>query len=138
EQAAIERAGRVSWAVSSRAMAETASGERRLVELRGVSDAYPLAGEVTLEGGGDLRRAIAPAAGGAAGAVVERPLMERLGLRIGDRILVGELPVVVRGVLVQEPDRLSRGFALGPRVLVRRQAVEEGGFLEPGLPFLET
>lgn len=138
ERAAIERAGRVSWAVSSRAMAETSSGERRLVELRGVSQAYPLAGQVTIEGGGDLQRAILPAADGVAGAVVERVLLERLSLRIGDRILVGQLPVEVRGVLVQEPDRLSRGFGLGPRVLVRREAVEQGGFLQPGLPFLET
>lgn len=137
ERAAIEKAGKTSWAVGSRAMAQAPDGQRRLVELRGVSDAYPLAGQVTLEDGGDFHRAIAPAPGGTAGAVVERVLLERLNLKIGDRILVGELPVVVRGVLVQEPDRLSRGFALGPRVLVRRQAVEAGGF-EPGLPFLET
>ena len=138
ERAAIEKTGKASWAVGSRAMAQAPDGQRRLVELRGVSDAYPLAGQVTLEDGGDFHRAIAPVADGTAGAVVERVLLERLNLKIGDRILVGELPVVVRGVLVQEPDRLSRGFALGPRVLVRRQAVEAGGFLEPGLPFLET
>lgn len=138
EQAAIEKTGRAAWAVSTRAMAEAPSGERRLVELRGVSAAYPLAGAVTLEDGGELASAIAPAPDGAAGAVVERVLLDRLGLRIGDRILVGELPVVVRGVLVQEPDRLSRGFALGPRVLVRREAVAQGRFLEPGLPFMET
>lgn len=138
EAAAIAKAGRVATAVSSRAMAESTAGERRLVELRGVSAAYPLAGTVSLEGSGELARAIAPAADGTAGAVVERVLLERLNLKIGERILVGELPVIVRGVLVQEPDRLSRGFALGPRVLVRREAVEQGGFLEPGLPFLET
>lgn len=138
ERAAIEKSGKPSWAVSSRAMAQAPSGERRLVELRGVSDTYPLAGVVTLEGGGELAQAIAPAADGAAGAVIERTLLERLGLKLGDRVLVGELPVVVRGVLVQEPDRLSRGFALGPRVLVRREAVERTGLLEPGLPFLET
>src|SRR5690606_35989059 len=100
ERGAIERAGRVSWAVSSRAMAEAPSGERRLVELRGVSQAYPLAGAVTLEGGGGLAQALAPQ-DGAAGAVVERVLLERLGLKIGDRLLVGELPLIVRGVLVQ-------------------------------------
>ncbi|WP_374576669.1 ABC transporter permease [Phenylobacterium sp.] len=138
EQAALNRAGKVAWVVSARAMAQAASGERRLVELRGVSADYPLAGEVTLEGGGSLRRALTPAADGAAGAVVERVLLDRLGLKLGDRITVGELPVVINGVLVQEPDRLSRGFALGPRVMVRREAVEQGGFLQPGLPFLET
>jgi len=138
ERAALEKTGRVAWAVSTRAMAQAPSGERRLVELRGVSAAYPLAGQVTLEGGKSFAAAIAPARDGVAGAAVERVLLDRLGLKVGDRILVGELPVVIGGVLVQEPDRLSRGFALGPRVLVRREAVEQGGFLQPGLPFMET
>ena len=44
EQAALARLGAVSYAVANRAMAEAPSGDRRLVELRGVSDAYPLAG----------------------------------------------------------------------------------------------
>lgn len=137
ERKAIEATGRTAWAVAARAMAQAPSGERRLVELRGVSETYPLAGQVTLEGGGTLAQALAPQ-DGVAGAVVERVLLERLGLKIGDRLLVGELPLIVRGVLVQEPDRLSRGFALGPRVMVRRQAVEAGGFLQPGLQFVET
>ncbi len=137
ERKAIEATGRSAWAVAARAMAQAPSGERRLVELRGVSETYPLAGQVTLEGGGKLAEALAPR-DGVAGAVVERVLLERLGLKIGDRILVGELPLTVRGVLLQEPDRLSRGFALGPRVMVRRQAVEAGGFLQPGLQFVET
>lgn len=137
ERKAIEATGKTAWAVAARAMAQAPSGERRLVELRGVSETYPLAGQVTLEGGGGLAQALAPQ-DGVAGAVVERVLLERLGLKIGDRILVGELPLIVRGVLVQEPDRLSRGFALGPRVMVRRQAVEAGGFLQPGLQFVET
>lgn len=137
ERKAIDATGRTAWAVAARAMAQAPSGERRLVDLRGVSDTYPLAGQVTLEGGGVLAQALAPQ-DGVAGAVVERVLLERLGLKLGDRILVGELPLIVRGVLVQEPDRLSRGFALGPRVMVRRQAVEAGGFLEPGLQFVET
>jgi putative ABC transport system permease protein len=137
ERKAIEAQGRTAWAVSTRAMAEAPSGDRRLVELRGVSETYPLAGRVTLEGGGDLAQALA-VRNGVAGAVVERALLERLGMRLGDRLLVGELPVAVRAVLLEEPDRLSRGFALGPRVLVRREAVESAGFLEPGLPFRET
>lgn len=137
ERKAIEATGRTAWAVAARAMAQAPSGERRLVDLRGVSDTYPLAGQVTLEGGGALAQALAPEEG-VSGAVVERVLLERLGLKLGDRILVGELPLIIRGVLVQEPDRLSRGFALGPRVMVRRQAVEAGGFLQPGLQFVET
>ena len=137
QRAVFAQAGAVTFAAGSEAMAEAPSGERRLVELRGVDAAYPLAGRVDLEGSRSLVQALAPR-GGVAGAAVERPLLDRLGLRIGDRFLVGNVPLVVRAVLISEPDRLSRGFALGPRVLTRLSVVEGGGFLDPGLPFGET
>ena len=137
ERAAMSSLGEVSFAVSARAMAEAPSGERRLVELRGVSGAYPLAGKVELLGAASLAQALAPV-GGVPGAAVEQALLDRLGLKLGDRLLVGNTPMIARAVLVQEPDRLSRGFALGPRVLTALPVVEQGGFLEPGLPFGET
>lgn len=138
ERDAIQAQGRTSWAVSARGMAEAPSGLRRLVELRGVSGDYPLAGKVELEGAGSLAEAFRAAPDGAMGAAVERSLLDRLGMKLGDRFLVGNVPLVARAVLIQEPDRLSRGFALGPRVLTRLETVEQGGFLEPGLPFGET
>ncbi len=137
ERAAMETVGRVSYAAGAEAMAQAPSGERRLVELRGVSDGYPLAGRVELAGRVTLDQALAPR-GGARGAAVEKALLDRLGLKLGDRFLVGNEPVVARAVLISEPDRLSRGFALGPRVLTRMSTVEAGGFLTPGLPFAET
>ena len=137
EQAAFAALGRVSYAVASRAMAEAPSGARRLVELRGVSDGYPLVGQVTLSGAASLPAALSPT-GDAAGVVVEQPLLDRLGLRLGDRFLIGNVPVVARAVLLGEPDRLSRGFALGPRVLASLATVRGGGFLDPGIPFGET
>jgi putative ABC transport system permease protein len=137
ERAAMQRLGRVSFAVASRAMAQAPSGERRLVELRGVGGDYPLAGAVQLHGAGSLSEALA-LQDGVAGAAVEPALLERLRLRLGDRFLVGDTPVIARAVLVQEPDRLSRGFALGPRVLTRAEVLERGGFTAEGLPFGET
>jgi len=129
--------GRTTHAVAAQAMAEAPGGERRLVELRGVDAAYPLAGTVTISGAPSLAAALA-ARDGAWGAAVERTLLERLHLRIGDRFLVGNVPMRVGGILEAEPDRLSRGFQLGPRVLTRTGALEQGGFLKPGLPFGET
>ena len=137
ERAILEKAGRVSYSVASMAMAQAPSGERRLIELRGVNGTYPLAGQVTLAGGGALQAALAPK-DGVAGAVVEQPLLDRLHMKVGDRFLAGNLPLVVRGVLLEEPDRLSRGFALGPRAIANIGAVQRGGFLAPGLPFGET
>jgi putative ABC transport system permease protein len=137
EQAAMAKLGRVSYAVANRAMAEAPSGERRLIELRGVNQTYPLVGAVSLGGGGNLAVALTPV-GDAAGVAVEQPLLDRLHLKLGDRFLVGNVPVVAKAVLLGEPDRLSRGFGLGPRVLGRLQMVRDGGFLGPGLPFGET
>ncbi len=137
ERAVFAGAGRVSYAVAVNAMAQAPSGERRLVELRGVDAAYPLAGTVRLQGGDSLARVLSPI-GGTPGAAVEEPLMDRLGLKLGDRFLVGNTPLVARAILISEPDRLSRGFALGPRVLTTAGAVESGDFLSPGVPFGET
>jgi putative ABC transport system permease protein len=141
ERAAIQDLGQVSYALANRAMAQAPSGERRLVELRGVGGDYPLAGKVRLAGARSLAEALAPQkgpGGEVAGAAVEQALLDRLHLKLGERFLVGNTPVVARAVLLQEPDRLSRGFALGPRVLTRIAVVEQGGFAAPGLPFGET
>ncbi|MGA0602550.1 ABC transporter permease [Caulobacter sp. KR2-114] len=137
ERAVFAREGQVSYAVASQAMAQTSGGERRLVELRGVEGGYPLVGQVTLAPAMPLSQAL-EVRDGVQGAVVEQALLDRLHLRLGETFQVGNVPMVARAVLVAEPDRLSRGFALGPRVLTTLPAVEKGGFLQPGLPFGET
>lgn len=133
----LESLGRITRAVAAQAMAEAPGGARRLVEVRGVDGAYPLAGEVTIQGAPSLAAAL-ERRDGVWGAAVEQTLLDKLGLKIGDRFLAGNVPMRVNAVLDAEPDRLSRGFQLGPRVLTRPGALEEGGFLKPGLPFGET
>ena len=136
ERMKLERLGRVSYSAAIRVMAEAPSGERRLVELRGVSANYPLLGRVTL-GGGKSLAAVLASVGDAEGVAVEQSLLDRLGLKLGDRFLVGNAPVVATAVLEEEPDRLSRGFALGARVLARHEIMARGGFFTPGLPVAE-
>ncbi|WP_421937648.1 ABC transporter permease [Phenylobacterium sp.] len=133
----LESLGRITRAVAAQAMAEAPSGARRLVELRGVDNAYPLAGDVTVRGAPSLAVAL-ERRDGIWGAAVEQTLLDKLGLKLGDRFLAGNVPMRVTAILDAEPDRLSRGFQLGPRVLTRPGALEEGGFLKPGLPFGET
>jgi putative ABC transport system permease protein len=137
EMAAMNAAGRVALATATRAMAQGPSGERRLVEIRGVSQDYPLAGKVELKGAASLAQAF-QARDGVPGAAVEQSLIDRLHLHLGEVFQVGETKLAVGAVLESEPDRLSRGFALGPRVLTSLQTMQHGGFLIPGLPFVET
>ena len=137
EQAALAHAGRVSFAAGARAMAQAPSGDRRLVELRGVDSLYPLAGTVEIQGAPSLAAALAPSSDGTPGAAVEPALLDRLHLKIGDTVTVGNGPLIVRAVLVSEPDRIGR-FALGPRVLTRLSAVRASGLLQPGSLYSET
>ncbi len=126
EQAAFASLGRTSDTLRVRAMAEGPDGARRLAELRGVDTAYPLVGELGLSGAPDLRYALADRPGGP-GAVLEPALMQRLGLHVGDTVLLGDARFVVGGTIAKEPDRLGRGFALGPSVIVARAALERTG-----------
>ena len=138
EQAAFAGLGRVVYSAGARAMAQAPSGDRRLVELRGVGDGFPLAGSVQLQGAPDLARAVAPAVDGTPGAAVEPALLDRLHLKLGERFTVGNSAFIANAVLVSEPDRIGRGFALGPRVLTRLDAVRATGLLDGGSLHAET
>ena len=76
ERGRLMRLGRVSYAVASPAMAEAPGGERRLIELRGVDETYPLAGTVAIAGAPSLQAALAYR-DGVWGAAVEQGLLDR-------------------------------------------------------------
>ncbi len=131
ERAAFDRLGTTTYTAAARAMAQAPSGDRRLVSLRGVDGRFPLAGTVKVDGAPDLKAALADR-DGVPGAAVEPALLDRLHLKLGERFTAGPVTLRASAVLVSEPDGLSRGFALGPRVLVRREVLERSGLLAPG------
>ena len=136
ERAVFARTGERAYSAASRAMAEAPSGARRMVELRAVDRAYPLAGQVALTGPDGrpaaLAEALQPLAGVPA-AAVEQALLDRMQLQLGQSFTVGDHRFLAAAVLVSEPDRLTRGFALGPRVLVRMADYRAAGFAKaPG------
>ncbi|MDP3490272.1 MAG: FtsX-like permease family protein [Phenylobacterium sp.] len=137
ERAAFAGLGPSVYSVRANAMAETPAGQRRLVDVRGVADGYPLVGVVQLEGAESLAAALAPA-GGVPGAAVEQALLDRLDLKPGDTFSVGGRTLRVGAVLISEPDRIGRGFALGPRVLTDVTTVEAAGLLGAGGLFGEA
>ena len=137
QRAAFAALGPIAYSVRANGMAETGTGQRRLVDMRGVDAAYPLVGAVELSGAPDLAAALR-VENGLAGAVVEQGLLDRLNLKLGDTFTVGGARFIARAVLLAEPDRLGRGFALGPRVVTTVPAVEQAGLLAPGGLFGEA
>ncbi len=104
--------------------------ETALTQVKGVDDAYPLLGSVQLELG-DLPGALA-AVGGVPGAVMDKVLVDRLGLAVGDRFRMGTREFRLGAVLLREPDSANGGFSLGPRTIVRTEDLAGSGLLEPG------
>ncbi len=133
QRAYLEQSGRVSQSVEMRAMARSGDGVRSsLVELKAVDNLYPLYGQPTLRPAGDLQDALSNK-DGAWGAVVEESVLDRLSLKVGDTIQLGDGAYVVRGVLAREPDRASsNAFSLGPRLMVALPSLEQTGLLQPG------
>ncbi|HEY0112504.1 MAG TPA: FtsX-like permease family protein [Allosphingosinicella sp.] len=127
ELAAFAREGGLSHVTRMRAMASRLDGEESvLVELKGVDDAYPLAGELRLQSG-----ALAPRPRGAQAAVGPE-LADRLSIGIGNSIRVGAAQLRVIGFIAEEPDRVGQGFTLGSTVLVDRSGLAATGLVQPG------
>ncbi|HZR26145.1 MAG TPA: FtsX-like permease family protein [Vicinamibacterales bacterium] len=99
----------------------------KMAELRGVQPAFPLYGDVVLEGGQTYSHALVEHHG----ALVRPELLTTLGVKIGDDILVGNAPFTIRGTITKEPGRIG-GFALGPRVIVDYDDLPSTGLLSFG------
>lgn len=123
---------RLSMVAQMRAMAIREDGaDRRLVEIKAVDDAYPLFGQFRLRDGGNLDDLLARQDSGW-GAVVGENLLERLQLSVGDRFRLGDTIVIVTGVIAEEPDKSTRAFELGPRVIISRAMLPDTGLVQPG------
>ena len=133
-RAYLERSGAVAASVEMRAMARAAAGpkeKRILVELKAVDGAYPLYGTIDLAPKQSIETALARR-DGLPGAAVGADLLQRLQLKRGDRLRIGDASFVIRAVIAREPDRGGRVFILGPRVIIAASALKATGLLQPG------
>ncbi|HEY7783431.1 MAG TPA: FtsX-like permease family protein [Pyrinomonadaceae bacterium] len=94
----------------------------QMVELKAVGSEFPLYGDFTLADGNRFE----PEMLNNHGAIVGQTLLERLNLRLGDKVKIGEVAFHIRGVVTTDPGG-GTGFRLGPRVFIARNAVDETG-----------
>jgi putative ABC transport system permease protein len=132
ERTFLTQSGRLSEVTTMRAMARTQDGGRRsLIELKAVDTAYPLYGAVALAPAQDLGTALERRDGNF-GAAVDPAILDRLGLKFGDSVKIGEATLKLRAIIEHEPDALSGGLEFGPRVIVAAEALAETGLIRPG------
>jgi putative ABC transport system permease protein len=137
ERAFMERiATDVSETVDFRSMVvvdRDTGPERGLTQVRGVDESYPIYGAVELSP--DMSLASALAITDHPGAVMDRLLIDRLALDIGDTFRLGTQVFELRAELVTEPDGAAGGFGLGPRSIVSLDGLDASGLLAPGTLF---
>ncbi len=111
--------------------AGASSGERQLVELKAVDAEWPLVGRATIEPAQPLPDALRQR-DGKYGLLVEQIVLDRLGVRIGDLVRLGNASFRITGTLTHEPDRIATASILGPRVLIAADALASTDLVSPG------
>jgi len=132
ERAFLAARGTVSENTTMRAMVYARDNQnRQLVELKAVDDRWPLFGAPAFTPAQALRDVIACEGDGICGAAAEQTLLDRLHVRRGDLIRLGNATFRIMAVLDKEPDRISTGFSLGPRLLISDKGLPATGLVTP-------
>ena len=99
-----------------------------LVSLKAVDPAeYPYYGTAELEPAMPLQQALQGDS-----AVVADEFLIRLNAHVGETLRLGGKNFKITAVLKQEPDRISAGVGMGPRVMISQAALASTGLLAPG------
>jgi putative ABC transport system permease protein len=131
----LDQRGTVSESASMRAMAyalrDGTIAERQLVELKAVDGRWPLFGAPRLAPAQKLSDVLACEQDHVCGAAAEQSFLDRLRIGRGDLFRVGNATFRLMAVLESEPDRISTGFSLGPRLLVHTDSLPRTGLITP-------
>jgi putative ABC transport system permease protein len=99
-----------------------------LVSLKAVDPSeYPYYGKAVLEPAMSLEQALEGDS-----AVVAEEFLIRLNAQVGQTLRLGGREFRITAVLMQEPDRITAGTGLGPRVLISQAALARTGLIAPG------
>ena len=125
---------RTSTTVSFPTMArapDAQGGASRLVALKAVAPGYPLRGSLRVAdapGAPDAATQATPARGE---VWLDAPLLEALGLAMGDTLLLGDAQLRIARILTLEPDRGAGFLSFAPRVMLHAADLPATGLVQP-------
>lgn len=110
---------------------EAQGGAARLVALKAVPAGYPLRGRLQTttspdQPGQPTRDVPAPGE-----AWVDAPLLEALGLKVGDPLLLGDATLRITRIVTVEPDRGGGFLNFAPRVMIATESLAATRLVQP-------
>jgi len=103
-----------------------------LADVKAVGAGYPLRGTIMLADPANPEGTLAKGIPGRGEAWPDQRLADRLGVKIGDPMAVGEATLKVTAIVQQEPEVAGIVFALGPKLLLNIEDVPATNLLQPG------
>jgi putative ABC transport system permease protein len=100
----------------------------RMVELRAIGPEFPLYGALTLVDGTTYSHALLSGRG----VLVREELLTALDVKVGEEIVIGQMPFTIRGLIATEPGRRVGNFSLGPRIIIDIAELDRTGLLSFG------
>ena len=118
-----------TWITETLTMASARPGSApMLVSVKAVDPhVYPFYGEIRLDPPVALSKALT-----ADSVAVSDDIMIRMGVHVGDTLLLGGKPFRIAGQVVFEPDRMLGSLNVGPRVMITREGLDKTGLMLPG------
>ncbi len=120
---------RSTWVTETISMASVPTQQfPLLVSLKAVDPhEYPYYGEAELQPAMSLQQALAGDS-----AIVADEFLIRMNAHMGDTLRLGSVNLRITAVLAQEPDRITAGAGLGPRVMISQETLKRTQLVAPG------
>ncbi|MZR61805.1 FtsX-like permease family protein [Alcanivorax sp. DP30] len=103
-----------------------------LASVRAVSDSYPLYGDLQVSDDRFSPPYIATAGPKPGNIWLAGQALDRLQLKVGQRITLGARELLIERVIVQEPDQQSGFYSMNPRAMIAMADLESTGVLGAG------
>jgi len=98
-----------------------------LAKLKIVQPGYPFYGRVVLKSGRKFSGVLTPGS-----IIVAQRLLDRLNLQVGDPLHVGSTTLIIKDVVLQEPDQPVNIFLLGPRIFIAAADIDRLDLVKKG------
>lgn len=126
----LQTVGTMGFPTMGRA-SDAQGGASKRVALKSVAAGYPLRGTLKVAdapGAAEQATRDIPAPGE---VWVDAPLLDALGLAMGDQLLLGDAQLRIARIIVIEPDRGAGFMSFAPRVMLNAADVPATGLVQP-------